>query len=133
MELQIGGLNGPINTGLSAGFSRDIVLLENANLTIDVNCTFEFADAFDGTEKGQALISIDGTFLTAANGDPFMVEFVGNDGLDHTFNFETVTMQSTLLTNGTHEIAVGAYLSRKNKPDETVEMFIHSVTIKTQY
>jgi len=131
--LQIGGLNGPINTGLSAGFSRDFELLVPTALSIDINFQFLFADAFDGTETGQALCSVDGVLLTATtNGDNFMVKFVGNDGLDpHIFGFATVTMESSLLASGSHEIAIGAHLSRKNKDDEIIDMFIDSVTIKS--
>jgi hypothetical protein len=134
LEVQVGGVDDLRILDMSGGFVRPFELDEPAVVTVEVNFGFLFAASFDAGESAQALCSIDGVLLTTDIGNDFMVQFTGNgSGSPQQQPFGTVTVQSMLLQGGSHSIAVGAYVSSKNRVEESSTMAIRSVTVKARY
>jgi len=84
--------------------------------------------SYDSATVSQALCSID-NLLVGLKGNAYMAQLTGGGiGAPQSIGYQEVGLTVAELSAGTHEIATGAYLSRKVRDQET-RMEIDSVRI----
>jgi hypothetical protein len=82
--------------------------------------------------NAQALASVDGVqYGVPPNNYIYRYDGV-TGGLNTNTGWQTVTINLGTLSAGTHNLALGAYLSRKSATIETAEIIVDDVQVTTQ-
>jgi hypothetical protein len=131
LTLRVGGFNKGVVNGMSAGFIRSFNLTRQANVTVEVVFDFNFTNAGSTDEYAEALSSIDSVLLLNSTGGDVMVKFFANDVVKSFSGNKTV--RSSTLGPGSHQLAIGAYLNKKNDDTEIASMSIKGVKVIAMY
>jgi hypothetical protein len=131
VQVMVGGINSSNVANMSGGWQRSFTLTTAGPVTL----TFRYKLSVVGLRadrNAQALASVDGV-LFGVPPNNYIYRYDGmTGGLTTTTGWQTVTINLGTLAAGTHNLALGGYLSRKTATSETAEVIVDDVAVTVQ-
>ena len=132
LRVILGGINDDDITDMSGGWVRSFTVDTSSEVTVALRYKLTQASDYENDELSQALVAVDGT-LFGSNGNDYLAQLVGdgNGGSAQTTDWVSVVVNVGVLTAGPHTLTIGPYNNKKTFPDETTEVLIDDVVIRS--
>ncbi len=116
----VGGVNGNDIIGMSGGWRIPFDLTTSADPTLSLRYNLTMSEPYEPDELSQVLVSVDGV-LFGQFGNDYVDQLVGDgqgNGTDVTTGWLEFSVQTGLLSAGSHTLTIGGYNSKKTTTDE---------------
>jgi hypothetical protein len=131
LQVITGGVNGSNTPNMSGGWQRTFTLSAAGPATISLRYRLSVTN-LKSDRFGQMLVSVDGVLRGVSPNDYVHRLDGGLGGLTATTGWQTVQIDLGTLAAGTHNLALGGYLSRKSGTFETSDVIVDDVILTVQ-
>jgi hypothetical protein len=131
VQVITGGVNGSNTPNMSGGWQRSFTLTSAGPATLTLRYKLSVTN-LKSDRFGQMLVSVDGVLRGVTPNDYIHRLDGGLGGLTATTGWQTVQIDLGTLAAGTHNLALGSYLSRKSGTFETSDVIIDDVVLTAQ-
>ena len=126
LQVVVGGINSNNIPNMSGGWQRSFTLATATPVTLSFRYQLT-ASNLDSGELGQMVVSVNGVLQGVAPND--YVAQQGGTGVTMTTGWQQVQINLGTFPAGTHNLALGSYLTRKTGTVETAEVLIDDVVL----
>ena len=131
IQVQLGGLDGNVVTGMSGGWQKDFILAEPGSVLLSFWYRLTQSPDYEPDEFSDVLASIDGTLVGLAGADVVhRVYGNGNGGIAEGTGWRPFAATIGPLPAGTHSLVLGGFNSGKSYSNETTEVLLDQITVR---
>ena len=132
LRLHLGDTDFSTISDMSAGYEYTFTLSTARNVTLTFDYAFEFSGGLDGGENGYVLVSLDDVLVGSdVSGSVQYQAGISSSNADALSPvWQTITIDLGTLAAGNHTLAIGGYLTNKNRSDEEIFIWYDNVTLK---
>jgi hypothetical protein len=133
LRVRVGGVNDNDILRMSGGWRRSFTLAAPTALTLTVQLKVTQTAHYESDESSDGLLSVDGVLVGTGGTDRLSrVVGDGNGGAARTTGFQLHTLDLGTLAAGSHTITIGGYNSKKTLADESTDIVLDDVVLRTR-
>lgn len=130
LQVLLGGVDSLTKTVISGGWKRTFTLAQGATVTLNLDYNMTINN-YESDEYSEVLASIDG-ILTGTGGNSEVARLTGGSASSTTGWKSSTTLVAGWFPAGTHTLIVGGHNNKKNASNETTDIRIDNVVLRTQ-
>ncbi len=130
LQVNLGGLDTQIITGISGGWGRSFTLTATSDVLISFWYKLSQSPDYDLDEFSQMLVSLNGILYGAGVND-FVVQIDGNGngGITESTGWQLFSLSIEDLAVGTYQLQIGGFNNQKSYTNESTEVLIDQVLV----
>ncbi len=130
LKIDLGGIDGATIFDFSGGWTKNFNMSSSESVNISFRYKLTQSPNYEPPEHSEVLVSIDGG-LIGSGGNDYVARIAGNGerGPEITTGWQQFSVNTGVLSAGTHTITIGGYNNKKTWINESTEVLIDDVLV----